>query len=167
MSIPLNHRCASILLSLAGGVGFAHATDSAVVSHPCAPVSDATERLACYDNAFPRPSDSAAKPLTDAAARVDALKEFGLSKEQMRQREPERMREITPERIEARVADVVYRPNRERVITLDNGQVWLLTEATSKGHLSAGDAVVVRRAALGSFMLITPSRIPLRARRVE
>lgn len=167
MSIPLQQSFVLMLLSLAGGAGVTTAAESPAMSHPCAAVEDAAERLACYDSAFPRPADGPAQPVTDAATRVDALREFGLSKEQLRQREPERMREITPERIEARVASVTHRRTRERVVTLDNGQVWLLTEVTSKGQLAAGDAVVVRRAALGSYMLVTPGRVHLRARRVE
>lgn len=165
MSITLQHQVALTALSLVLGT-CAFAGESAAVSHRCATINNATERLACYDGAFPRSFETPVAPV-DSAARVDALREFGLSKEQLRQREPERMRELTPERITGKITGVDYRGTGERVVTLDNGQVWLLTEVTSRGPLKPGDAVEVRRAALGSFMLVTSARVRLRARRIK
>lgn len=162
MPFPLKQRCALFALSL---VVVTSAT--AGESHPCAPVNDASERLACYDAAFPRPADARPEPVVDEAARADSLQEFGLSQEQLRKRDPERMREIMPDQLQAKVAGVAYRRTGERLITLESKQVWLLTEVTSKGQLRVGDPVVIRRAALGSFMLVTPGGVRLRARRVE
>lgn len=156
-------------------------------SHPCAAVDDATERLACYDQAFPRPAEAAAAAASEAAhvvqqapgravegapeprapAAGETVEEFGLSRAQLQALDPER---VSPriERIEALVTDVRYRPTGERVITLDNGQVWLQTEVTVRGGpLRAGDTVAIRRAALGSFQLVTPGRVALRVRRIE
>ncbi|MFU8820179.1 MAG: type VI secretion system-associated protein TagO [Gammaproteobacteria bacterium] len=155
-------------------------------SHPCAAVDDATERLACYDRAFPRPAEAAAAaaseaahvvqqapgraveraPEPKAAAATETAEEFGLSLTQLQARDPERV-STRIERIEATVTEVGYRPSGERVITLDNGQVWLQTEVTVRGPLRAGDAVAIRRAALGSFQLVTPGRVALRVRRIE
>jgi len=162
MSASMKQRCALIALSL-GVVTSAAAGES----HPCAPLSDASQRLACYDAAFPRPADVRPEPVVDEAARASSLQEFGLSKEQLRQRDPERAREVMPDQLQAIVAGVAYRQTGERLISLEGKQVWLLTEVTSKGQLSVGDSVVIRRAALGSFMLVTPGGVRLRARRVE
>lgn len=159
MSIPLLHAFASVVLTLTMTAG-ASAAESPAKSHPCATVADPTERLACYDAAFP--------PAADAESERDrALREFGLNKAQLRVRDPERMRDVSPDRIEAGVARVDPRPTGERVVTLDSGQIWLLTEVTSKGQLRSGDRVVIRAAALGSYMLVTPGRVSLRARRIK
>lgn len=132
-------------------------------THACAAVSSSTERLSCYDAAFPPLDDPAAL----AAAKEKALSEFGLSGDQLRERTPEHIRKLAPERIQASVTRIAIRADGSRTLTLDNGQVWWLTEVTSKGHLKVGDQVALRTAALGSFMLITPSRVPLRARRID
>ena len=141
--------------------------ESSIKSHPCATVTDPSERLACYDAAFPPATDTRSGAVDLESERTKALREFGLNKVQLRVREPERMRDVSPDRIEAKVARVGYRPTGERVVTLDSGQVWLLTEVTFKGHLRVGDPVVIRTAALGSYMLVTPGRVPLRARRIN
>ena len=132
-------------------------------THACGAITAASERLACYDAAFP-PGPGAADM---ASEKERALKEFGLNKAQLRDRDPVRMRVLAPDRIEGAVARVSVRPTGERVVTLESGQVWLLTEVTMKGPLDVGDRVTIREASLGSHILLTPNNIPLRARRVQ
>jgi hypothetical protein len=138
-------------------------------AHPCAAVEDSVDRLACYDAAFARPGVTAG-PQQDSDATPGtpgAVEEFGLSEAQLQARDPERARPPRVDHIEAQVVDVRLRSTGERIITLDNGQVWLQTEVTVRGPLSAGDRVVIRSAALGSFQLVTPGRVALRVRRIE
>jgi hypothetical protein len=167
------------------------------LSHPCAGHDDAAVRLACYDAAFPRPPApaEAAQPAPapaatrpgaptpagpvvatpvpppaaeqlPAAAAADEIETFGLSGVQLDARDPAR-RERRLEQIEATVTEISFRGSGERVIRLDNGQVWLQTEVTVRGPLSLGDTVVIRRGALSSFRLVTPGRVSLRVRRIE
>lgn len=160
-------------LLLRAAVGFAlipvlaFAAEPSRASHPCAGLSDSEKRLACYDAAFPPVVDAAAEAAARQAAQEKARQEFGLNLVQLREREPERFRDEMPDRIEAKVSRVSQRPSGERVVTLDNGQVWLLTEATSKGPLSAGNSVSIKAGAMGNFLLITPARASLRARRIQ
>lgn len=166
MSIPLLRACASVVLAVAV-TGVASAAQSPGQSHPCAGIADASDRLGCYDAAF-APAAGAQPSAADLQSERDrALTEFGLNRVQLREREPERMRIVAPDRIEATIARMGSRPTGERVVTLDSGQVWLLTDVTTKGQLKRGDKVVIREAAMGSHMLLTPSRIPLRARRIQ
>jgi hypothetical protein len=139
--------------------------DAAAQSHKCATVVDPTERLACYDEAFPPAEGVRTTALDREARRLEALRDFGLSKVQKAERDPEQY-DSGPERIEAGVVKVSYRATGERVVALDNGQVWLITEVTEKGWFKAGDRISVRTAALGTFMLDT-GRILLRARRIQ
>jgi hypothetical protein len=145
----------------------AHAADPVASSHACASVVEPAERLACYDAAFPPTAAEAVPMLTPEQEREQAVARFGLNRQQVEKREPERRRDEGPARIEDVVAGVSYPKSGGRVVTLDSGQVWLLTDAASKGHLSKGDAVVVRKAALGSYMLVTPARVALRAKRLN
>ena len=105
-------------------------------------------------------------PADPAVAEPAPIETFGLSESQLRARDPEHRRDAL-DRIEAKVVSVQHRSTGERLITLDNGQVWLQTEATVRGPLREGDAVVIRRAALGSFQIVTPGRVALRVRRIE
>lgn len=160
MPHPLLRLTAALALASALPVAFAQ-------SHECARVPEASARLACYDAAFPPVRDEAALAAAAEARREQAVKDFGLDAGQLRERAPESERVELPSRIEASVARVTERGNGQRVVTLDNGQVWLLTEATSKGPLKEGDRVTLRAGALGSYVLVTPGRATLRARRVN
>jgi hypothetical protein len=134
-------------------------------AHPCAAVVAPLERLACYDAAFPRPATAVAE--SKAAAEAQARQEFGLSERERRERDTTSLAEPIPERLESTVTRLDFASNGARVITLDNGQVWQQSEVSSKGRLTVGDRVVVRNAALGSFMLVTPAKVALRVRRLR
>jgi hypothetical protein len=71
------------------------------------------------------------------------------------------------ERISARVETVRRQPAGELVLTLDNGQVWAQLEPDPRLRLATGDAVTIRKAALGSYMLVTANRYGTRVRRVK
>lgn len=132
-------------------------------SHDCAGVASPAERLTCYDTAFPPVVDPEARAL----AEEKAMKNFGLSETELRERDPDPNRAADRSKIEATVTAVTHRSDDRRVVTLDNGQVWALTRATSMGPLGAGDRVEIRTAALGTYMLLTPSGVPLRVRRIN
>ncbi|MEJ7747462.1 MAG: hypothetical protein WKF61_12110 [Luteimonas sp.] len=162
----------SILLRAAASIALlsavtAYAAEPLTTTHPCAAVIEASERLGCYDKAFAPVAEARGTAADMAAERDRALREFGLNKVQLRVREPERMRIVAPDRMEATVTRVSSRSTGERIVTLDTGQVWLLTEVTMKGQLRSGDRVTIRQAALGTFMLLTPKGTALRAKRIQ
>lgn len=150
--------CVALSVSITNAVAAPQAA-----THACAAITAASERLACYDAAFPPVPEA----VDLASEKERALKDFGLNKSQLRERDPDRMSVLAPDRIEGSVARVSVRPTGERVITLESGQVWLLTEVTMKGPLRTGDQVTIREATLGSHMLLTPNNIALRARRIQ
>lgn len=131
-------------------------------SHPCASEPEPVRRLACYDAAFGAPR------VDPEVVEKRAVEEFGLRESEKRERDP--MRAQAPEeakRIEAVVSKLDYGANGERIVALDNGQVWVTTEAGMRGNINVGDRVAVRKAALGTHMLITAARVPLRVKRVR
>lgn len=138
----------------------AHGGQPEAMAHPCAEIAHPSERLNCYDRAFP--------PKVDGAALADRAREgFGLTKSEMRERDPALAAPAEPEQIEATVARIDDRPGGQRVITLDNGQVWLQTEVKSLGALAAGDRVTIRQGSFSSYRLLTPAGVPLRVRRIK
>ncbi|MBB5880008.1 hypothetical protein GGR74_001156 [Xanthomonas arboricola] len=62
---------------------------------------------------------------------------------------------------------MAYQPDGTRIVSLDSRQRWALTEATSRGPLAEGEVVVIRKAAMGSYMLVTAAGVALRARRID
>ena len=129
--------------------------------HPCADVVDPAARLACYDRAF------APAPEVEAAAARRGVDEFGME----RPKTPlaavgVASGEADLERIEGRIAKVVH-ASAGRTITLENGQVWMVTEATSRGPTLEGDEVMVRKGVMGNYVLVTAGGVGLRVRRVR
>jgi hypothetical protein len=134
----------------------------AAAEHPCADIAVPEQRLACYDRAF-TPTGTNPQPIE----RVDEKsreQKFGLSRAQLRSVSPEDA-ELAPDRITATIVRIDDLKRGRRLLTLDNAQRWILTESGAKGTLAAGDQITIKSAALGSFLLMTPSGLALRAKR--
>jgi hypothetical protein len=169
-----------LLAAVVSPASAAEADPGAARARTCVSIEDASARLACYDQALGRPvtagataaaaattasAASAVGPTPDAARAVD---EFGLTEAAKRKRDPEKAKETMPESISAAVKRVSFRPTGEVVVTLDNDQVWEQAEAvTMSVRVKAGDTVTIRKAALGSYTLVTPGRAAIRVRRVR
>lgn len=132
--------------------------DGGSVAQACAGIAKADARLACYDKAFP-PIDVA-----HATVGVKPEAEFGLSQHQLSARNPD---SPSISQIVANIIAIRADSRGKRIVTLDNGQVWAILEVPSKGFLKVGDQTSVRKATLGTFMLLSPSGIALRARRID
>lgn len=130
-------------------------------THACASEAQAAARLACYDKAFPPPPD------VIEAATEQAQADFGLSQPRDTLRNPgQTVEQADPQRIESRVTKVDHY-NGQRVFSLENGQVWTQAESRSSGHVQDGDVVQVRKALMGTYMLIMPNGVALRVRRTR
>ena len=148
----------------------------------CAALDDPAARLACFDAAFPRPPRTAAPPHIAAPpdtvppnpAKVAAATEepaaearkFGLSDAQKDAIDPK----PAPPQLAATTAAVktVRRlPSGYLLIGLDNDQMWQQTEIDPNVWLQPGDRVTIRRASLGSYLLVTPALYSTRVRRLQ
>ena len=140
--------------------------------HACAAIDAAAERLACYDRlagraeaaapvapvAVPAPTQL---PVTAApgSASSSPKESFGLYSAEHPTALP--AAQSLTEVVTAMGTSAGGRPT----VTLRDGQVWEFD--TSDPLLAIGDTVTIRRAALGSFILETPSRRRHRARRLH
>ncbi|MEP6546907.1 MAG: hypothetical protein ABJD53_05525 [Gammaproteobacteria bacterium] len=157
------------------------ATSSADLAR-CAAIAAPDVRLNCYDTLAGRPPDrspaatapsvagaqavaAAASatphsiaPAASATAPTPALqpddpRNFGLAAPQ-----PQPTR-VGPAAIQAHIKRIfesrlgIGRPS----IVLDNGQTWTFAETNDDPRLGPGDAITIKRAALGSFVMTTPS----------
>ncbi len=172
---------ASLVLAMAASA-IASAANSAAsplaqgLAH-CAEIDASEARLACYDalarangvaatavSTGPTSAPPAPAPATVAAAPAasgDEVRNFGLTPVQVH---PVRSGTTA---IEAHVAAIAA--NRgdfgQTYLSLDNGETWTTSDDVSR--LAVGDAVHIRRAALGSFLLTTPANQSYRVRRVH
>jgi len=162
-----------LVAAVLGAAGAEAAPPSAELAR-CAAIGAADERLACYDalgrslkpppvpSASPSPAANKA-PAADessaqAATAAGGVNAFGLTRH-------ERPAAAGPDLIRAQVAAVTTDRLGRAFVRLDNGQVWSFTAPDVL--LRAGEAVTIRRAALGSFLMTTPSHHTYRVQRSE
>ena len=126
--------------------------------HPCALVRESSERLACYDAAF-------GKPAQEAARSPDKL--FGLTAAQVERAAGGKTRAEAIDSVTSPISALERLRDGYFVVTLVNGQVWRQSELNSRADVQVGDAITVRRAALGSYLLVTKAGIGTRVKRVR
>jgi hypothetical protein len=97
---------------------------------------------------------------------VSEAEKFGLSTQQRAALEANPA-ELAPAATTAAVKTVSRLPSGYLLIGLDNDQVWQQTELDSQIRLQPGDRVTIRRASLGSHLLVTPAKYSTRVRRIQ
>ena len=147
---------------------FGHTSAAEVATPSRAAASAAGSGAAAAANATPEATSAAAvSPAAQATAastpRVEATDDFGLTQQAQR----DRAGIVAVESISAQVTQVDRNAADRLVVTLDNGQVWVQSESTSRIRVKPGDAITIKRAALGSFMLVTAQDRSTRAKRLK
>ncbi|HEY1282970.1 MAG TPA: hypothetical protein VGE96_00695 [Steroidobacteraceae bacterium] len=128
----------------------------------CAEVADNLERLTCYDRLNP--------PRRAGAAPASAGADFGANEEIKRKREAAGDAAATakgPDRITAKVTKVSADTAGQTLVELDNGQVWQQVQKRLEAIAAPGDEVTLTRGALGSYFLVSKSRLSTRVKRVK
>jgi hypothetical protein len=127
----------------------------------CAQETDAMRRLACFDALV----ESLPKFETD---------QFGMTPEVAKRRgdTPEQQSSVPESRradaaLPATIAGLARSPDERWLLTFDNGQVWILAEATPGLRLTVGDKVQIEHGALGSLWLTTQRGRKLRVTRIR
>ena len=155
--MPQVLKPASALLAFMVASGLATAADDAAVRR-CRAIPDSLARLACYDalplgvapsaapRGAPQQSPFRPQPAQPRAAPAPAPAEnFGLEHKARPADEVATIETYIPGRFEG------WRPGVR--ITLANGQVWQVTDETSRYVLLDNPKVVVRRGVMGAFFL--------------
>jgi hypothetical protein len=174
---------AAILAACTAGAAQTLDTDVHNALAPCIGTVNPTDRLACYDKLAGRVTEPKARLSAAAAASAPApasapalaapvaampaaaptTKDFGLSKVQKASSSsfPAEAKSIT-----AKVAGFGRAPNGRTRVTLDNDEVWEYQDDPDL-LLSIGDSVTIKRALLGSFILVTPTKVSHRVSRID
>jgi hypothetical protein len=161
----------------------------------CMNEQDAAQRLACYDREVPRalaaatrspgasgaarapgaapmpsnasaPAQSAARSPTGAESAQSEVDAFGMTA-QIQQKEVGGAKPSHLDKLTAHITGVSQKPRGESVVTLDNGQVWEESEATSHLPLRVGDDIIIKRGMLGAFYMSSKQALGLRVKRVQ
>lgn len=124
----------------------------------CVSQKEDAQRLSCYDREIAR-LDQQTQVATAAPTPVPAVatapeKELGL-RAPVARNEAQRRK---AEQLQGRITDISLRPHGERVVTLDNDQVWAEKAAEPLMRLKVGDEVTIKRGVLGSFLLVSSGR---------
>ena len=154
------------------GVQAAEAPVPASALHACAVISSPGERLACYDQLAGRasaapsspepagraglPPTTAAPPSSSAAAPTGS---FGLYHAEHPAAPP------PATSLTARIVGMGSAANGHPTVALEGGQLWELDDRDAL--LANGDAVTIRRAAFGSFLMTTSTGRTLRVHRLR
>jgi len=157
MTAPMKTIAMSVTLIATSGILFA----ADEVQHPCAHVRDDTDRLACYDQAFGKP------PASAAATSPAPSEQFGFTEKEVARNTGQSTASIAPDSVKAAIKSLDRRRDGKFVVTLDNTQVWAQSEFNSQADVQVGDAITVRRGALGSYLLVTKAGIGTRVKRVK
>jgi hypothetical protein len=106
--------------------------------------------------------------LTDAAAgenpRADVPQPRtgeGWTREEARKEE--RLPSLTV--IPATVVQLSVRSNGRFIVTLDNGTIWSQSQNKSDVRIAVGDSVTLKKATLGSYLLVTRDGVSTRVKR--
>lgn len=139
----------------------------------CADIADDAQRLACYDGAVGRLRQAETQGQVVAVDRQQAAEirreAFGFSLPNLGRLLPQLGDdEEAASAMEMVVERMTQNSTGRTRFVMANGQVWSQVEPTSVRNVRPGDAVTVRRASLGSYMLSSSRGGPAhRVRREE
>jgi hypothetical protein len=156
----------------------------------CAAIAARDARLDCYDALTHQLSSKAAAPVaalpamppapapapasaraaasadTPAASQAPAAavvasdpKNFGLTAAQ------QHTLDLGPQMITSNISILSSNQKGETVVVLENGQTWSLTD--NDGWLATGQAVRIKKAAMGSYLMLIPSNHSYHVRRLK
>ena len=136
-------------------------TTPAPVGAPASAAAPATAPAVALTTAVTPPAVAATPaqaPVSAAAIAADP-KNFGLTPAQ------QHISDLGPQSITAHISIVSSDQIGHTLVVLDSGETWTVMD--NDGRLSSGDAVTIKRAALGSFLMKTPSNHSYRVRRLR
>jgi hypothetical protein len=164
--LPKNLALTSIVM-LGPAVALAAST---VAIESCTKLSDAKERLACFDKEvaaqIARESHGAADvasvtPTKSAPTASGAAKPPKLTEEQKMGFDAGKVQKLEApadapaplKTLTTKIQGVATNANGREIFTLENGQVWRQVELDPKFNVHPGDTVQIERGAFGSFWL--------------
>jgi len=180
--MPLHSLAILAFLGTGDALG---AEDVGAAAHACRSEPDDARRLACYDRAVgratetapsaapvpPAPAAAAATatpPVAAPAAVVKSEDDFGRER-QMAYEEDQKRSEASRAvgELQSTIIGLETRIDGLMTFTLDNGQVWRQSRPDSRFSIKEGDAIRIQPGSLGSYILSGPTKKSTRVTRVQ
>ncbi len=154
-------------------------------THRCAEQANDAQRLACYDAAFGKPRVALADSVAPAPVPAPAVRSPAVAATTApsvavvpppvvvaapipKTGSSDAGKQAVPKSgAVSRIASLRRMRDGRYEATLENGEVWGQLEPDPRVEMRVGDAVTLRPASLGSFMLVTASGLPTRVKRVK
>lgn len=147
------------------------------IMRECAKVESPTSRLACYDNNIrasgyegQRPvSPGQAAPIFEGGPPITAESPQGFGSEDVRSPNRFQAPSGSVDEIGARVTSVRQRQPGIYLVTLDGGAQWAFSQGVSRSFRPPrkGSMVEIKRAALGSFLMVIDGQGGVRVNRIK
>lgn len=152
----------ALWVGLSAGCAWAQQQETAAPLEPvfaCVDIADDAARLACYDQAVRNVRSAANEGRVVAVDReqVETLRRdsFGLSLPSIASLLPRRNSESDAlDEVALQVQSVSRYMDGRHVFEMSNGQQWVQIEPARARNIREGDTITIRRAALGSFMMV-------------
>ena len=152
---------------LCAAIPQAQAHDLPAALAACRAEKDDAKRLACFDREVAMAGEQPAAAATAPAAAPQTPEERFGYRGVLAREEQERAKNATLGELEAIVTTISKRGDGALVMTLDNGQVWAQNRPDAFFRVKVGEHVRIEPAALGSFLMIGPSKRTARVTRVR
>ena len=159
----MKHVLVFVLVCVSAGAAAAQTDRPQQLSqaYSCRPIADVAERAACYDRAIDElmAAEQQGEFVAVDRGRVEAAQResFGFDLPSISGLIPRfgRGGSVELQALELQVERVVTLPDGRRMFVMTDGQRWSQVEPQRSGNVRAGDAVTVRRAAVGTFLLVS------------
>jgi hypothetical protein len=158
----MRHALALVFFLAGAGVASAQSERPQELAqvYACRSVPDVTERAACYDRAIDQmqAAEQAGRLVTVDRERVEAAQResFGFELPSIADLMPDLGGGSSElEALQLQVERISTLPDGRRMFVMTDGQRWTQTEPRRSGNVRAGDNVTVRRAAVGTFLLVS------------
>jgi len=160
-------RISMLVGFLSAAIPQAQAHDLPAALAACRAEKDDASRLACYDREAGMAGEQSGASATEPAAAAQTPEEKFGYRGVLAREEQERAKVAALEQLEGTVTEIARRGDGALIMTLDNGQVWAQNRPDAFFRLRVGEHVKIEPAALGSFLMIGPSKRTARVTRVK
>jgi hypothetical protein len=120
----------------------------------CAREGDLAQRLACFD------------AIVNTLPQVEADR-FGLTADIERKRDPQAVQQAKDEMLSGKISGLRQAPQDQLIFTLDNGQVWIQTEARPNIQFAVSEDVHIEHGFMSSLWLVADKHRKVRVKRLR
>jgi hypothetical protein len=143
-----------VFISMVGVLTLAHADTLEDGLRRCAALNEHSQRLSCFDS------------IVRTLPQLDADR-FGMTADIERKRDPVAVQEAKDAVLGGKIAGLRQTSHGEWTFTLDNGQIWVESEAKANVDFALGEDVRIEHGAMSSLWLVADQHRKVRVKRLQ